>query len=187
MTLSNNLSLKKGGILISPPLMTNDCFYNSVIIITEYSENGVIGFIINKPLKFDFTDYLDGFPKFEGKTYLGGPVATNNIYFIHRVPEKIDNSMHIINDLYWSGNFNQVKSLIYDKKLTDNEIRFFLGYSGWEINQLQNEIKSMSWIIEELNFDFFDCDINNLWKNILELHEEKYKIWINAPINFHLN
>ena len=36
-----------------------------------------------------------------------------------------------------------------DESIGENNIRFFLGYSGWGENQLQNEIELNSWIIQE--------------------------------------
>ena len=31
------------------------------------------------------------------------------------------------------------------------EIKFFLGYSGWDKNQLENEITLSSWVVEKEN------------------------------------
>ncbi len=38
-------------------------------------------------------------------------------------------------------------SLINEKKVTSNDIRFFLGYSGWDGNQLEKELQSNSWVV----------------------------------------
>lgn len=187
MKISNKLDIKKGALLIAPPLTDDDYFHNSVVLLADYSNENIVGFILNKPLDFNISDLIDDFPNFKTTLYYGGPVATDNLYFLHRVPSKIENSIHIIGDLYWGGDFNQVKDLIQNNKLTNNEIRFFLGYSGWEINQLSNELKDNLWITDEFNTSLFECDVLEIWKKRLCEKKQDYKIWVNAPKDPSLN
>lgn len=179
--------ISKGKLLISQPLINDDFFHNSVIFITEYNASGVVGFIINKPVPINLSDLIVDFPDFNTSIFYGGPVASDNLYFLHRVPHKINGSIHIANDLYWGGDFNQVKELIKLGTLNPEDIRFFLGYSGWDIEQLDNEIKEDSWFVDDIEQSIFDWDVAKLWKNRLELKDEKYKIWANAPNDIRLN
>ena len=73
-------------------------------------------------------------------------------------------------------------------KLNKNQIRFFAGYSGWEANQLQNELKEDSWLIKEKN-KILSMKYSNLelWSNELRKMEKKYAIWSNLPKNPSLN
>ena len=187
MNITHKSDIKKGKVLISPPLINDDFFHNSVVFLTNYSEDGVVGFIINKPVELNINDLIVDFPEFEAKVYYGGPVAPENLYFIHRAPDKIEGSIHIINDLYWGGDFNQVTKLITEGELRSEEIRFFLGYSGWDVDQLDNEIDSDSWIIDELDNSLFDWDVVKLWKKCLYEKGQKYKLWLNAPEDILLN
>ena len=123
--------VNKGKLLISQPLINDEFFYNSVIFISEYSDEGIVGFIVNKPLNLKISDLIENFPKFETTIFYGGPVEADNLYFIHRVPKKITGSVNISKDLYWGGSFEQVKQLIREENLNSDEIRFFLGYSVW--------------------------------------------------------
>jgi putative transcriptional regulator len=63
-----------------------------------------------------------------------GPVEQDNLYFIHNIPELIPNSIEISNGIYWGGDFESTKALINNGKINKNNIRFFLGYTGWEEN-----------------------------------------------------
>ena len=89
--------------------------------------------------------------------------------------------------MYWGGNFKQVKKLLNDGILSIDDIRFFLGYSGWDVDQLRDEIKNQSWIIDELEESLFDWDILKLWEDRLCIKENKYKLWVNAPKDISLN
>jgi putative transcriptional regulator len=74
-------------------------------------------------------------------------VEQDNLYFIHNVPDLIPNSIEISNGIYWGGDFESAKQLINNKKITKDNIRFFLGYTGWDEHQLETEMNSNSWII----------------------------------------
>lgn len=95
--------------------------------------------------------------------------------------------MHITKDLYWGGSFDQVKTLIRNGELKQNEIRFFLGYSGWGKEQLNQEISSKSWFVDETEESLFDWDVERLWKNRLKIQGKEFQLWDNAPKDIRLN
>jgi putative transcriptional regulator len=103
-----------------------------VILLADHDEEGSVGFIINKPLKYTINDLL---PEINAslKFIMVGP-EQDNLYFIHNIPELIPNSIEISNGIYWGGDFESTKALINNGKINKNNIRFFLGYTGWEEN-----------------------------------------------------
>ncbi len=126
--------LKKGHLLIAEPSIIGDQSFNrSVILLADHNSNGSVGFIINKPLKYTINDLV---PEIDAKfkIYNGGPVEQDNLYFIHNIPELIPNSIEISNGIYWGGDFESTKSLINNGVIDKKNIRFFLGYTGWEPN-----------------------------------------------------
>jgi putative transcriptional regulator len=177
--------LKKGFVLFAEPTVQHDLtFSRSVILIVEQNENGIVGFIINKKTDYSTIDLIPelniNFP-----IYNGGPVEKENLYFIHKIPSLIKNSIKIKDNLYWGGNFDLVVELINENKIKNNEIKFFLGYSGWEKEQLNNEIQDKSWILakkENLEKLAFQETIS-IWKDKLKKIGEKYLLWINSPEN----
>lgn len=181
MNLINNLGIEKGKILVSKPNICQDLFHNSVILITESNEDDTVGFILNKPLNINFNDIFDSCPLFESPIFNGGPVSSNNLYFIHRVPTKIPKSIHIDNGLFWGGDFDTVIELIKNKEIDKEDILFFLGYSGWGKQQLKDELNSNIWEIHEMNKSLFDWDFNSIWQSYISDYGKEYKIWGNAP------
>mgnify|MGYP003452266091 FL=1 len=74
-------------------------------------------------------------------------------------------------------------------KISKENIRFFLGYTGWDANQLETELQANSWIITSNNHQsaILSKSSNQFWKEkIMELGGE-YIIWSNAPENPILN
>jgi putative transcriptional regulator len=181
----SNINLEKGLLLIAQPsIIGNISFNRSIILIADHNSKGSIGFILNKPLNLTLQHL---FPKIETsfEVYNGGPVEQDNLYYIHKKPDLIPNSIEISEGLYWSGNFQKVTELIKNNKLNPLDIRFFLGYSGWENNQLNYELRSNTWILSKNVYDnqIIEKVNNSFWKEqMLELGGD-YSIWSNAPEN----
>ena len=175
--------LEKGKILIAEPSIIGDISFNrSIILLVEHGNNGSIGFILNKPMNLNISDLI---PEIESnlKIYNGGPVQQDNLYFIHKISDLIPESIMISEGLYWSGNFEYVLKLIKKGEINKNDIRFFLGYSGWDSNQLNNELNNNTWILSENshNKNIITAVDEVFWKNkMLDLGGE-YSLWSNAP------
>lgn len=60
-----------------------------------------------------------------------------------------------------------------------------MGYSGWDFDQLNEEIEGKNWIIQNLEntskllSDNMDC----FWKESLNKLGGHYQIWSNSPEN----
>ncbi|MBC3759135.1 MULTISPECIES: YqgE/AlgH family protein [Hyunsoonleella] len=180
---------KKGDLLIAEPAIIGDVSFNrSIVLLADHNADGSIGFILNKPLDYTISDLI---PEVEAsfKVYNGGPVEQDNLYFIHKVPQLIPDSIEISLGIYWGGDFNRVAELIANSTINENDIKFFLGYSGWDANQLENELKASSWVVSENVYEknIIEKDYESFWKEkMLELGGE-YSIWSNAPENPNYN
>lgn len=182
------LKPKKGRLLIAEPSILNDDSFNrSIILLTEHNKENSIGFILNKPLSFTVNDLI---PEINCPftVYQGGPVEQDNLYFVHKAPDLIPDSIEVDNGIYWGGNFSSLKELLDNQKLKGSDIRFFLGYSGWDSEQLAGELKTDSWFVSDNDYpNIFATDNTTIWKNKLLQKGGKYKIWANAPGDIQLN
>ena len=62
-----------------------------------------------------------------------------------------------------------VIELVNQQRLSEKDIRFFLGYSGWSEGQLEGEMKQKSWIVTSASKTLvFRNDIDNTWKDALK-------------------
>ena len=181
--------LEKGSLLLAEPSILGDVtFARAVILVAEYNPSGAVGFILNKPFTFPLNDLIPEItPHF--KLYNGGPVEEDNLYFIHNVPKLIPNSVEISQGIYWGGDFELTKNLINSGQLGPDNIRFFLGYSGWAADQLQEELEANSWIVAQntYNDSLIGVSATHFWKNQLLALGGEYVLWSNAPENPQLN
>lgn len=178
----------KGKLLIAEPAILNDSSFNrTIVLLTEHTNQSSVGFILNRPLEYTLNDLLPDI-NCNFLVYQGGPVEQDNLYFVHKIPQLLPDSIEVANGIFWGGNFESLKELLNNEKIKTSDIRFFLGYSGWEKKQLDEEMNQNSWFVEENDFEnIFSVDDGNLWKNKLLQKGGNYKLWANAPSNFNLN
>ena len=180
--------IKAGKILIADPYLQDGYFNRSVVLLTSTGENDTMGFILNKPSNVFVHEVFEDFPEFESLIYLGGPVDSNLLFFVHRLGDLIPNSTPISKGLYFGGDFDTLTELLNTQKINENDIRFFLGYSGWSVNQLNEELNESTWLIIQNKYpNIFEIDSTTFWKNQLMSIGGEYQIWANAPINPELN
>ncbi len=181
---TNNVLPEKGKILISEPFSQDMYFKRSIVLLTECNEDGAMGFILNKPLDIKLNEVIDNFPKCDSKVSLGGPVNSDRIFFLHTVGEELlPGSINIFDNIFWGGDFFKVKDLLRKGTITKNQIRFFLGYSGWSPGQLNEELKNNYWLVGSIpDNQVFDI-YSDIWKQAVEKLDAKYKIWLNFPEN----
>lgn len=182
-------SPEKGKLLIAEPTLTGDVSFNrSVVLLAEHNEEGSVGFILNKPLEYEISDLIADI-KVPFKVFNGGPVEQDNLYFIHKVPNLIEGSIEISDGIYWGGDFEKTIQLLNNQTITEKDIRFFLGYSGWASLQLDEELSSKSWVVvqNEYQSNIIQKSSTAFWKEkMLELGGD-YLIWSNSPENPTLN
>lgn len=183
------MKLKKGCLLLAEPAILDDISFNrAVIILAEHNEDGSVGFIINKPLQHTIQELI---PEINAQfiVYNGGPVAQENLYFIHTVPHLIADSIEIADGIYWGGDFEATKVLINQGLITKENIRFFLGYTGWEYLQLETEMEQNAWLClpNDLGSNLIAKSNQHFWKNKMEELGGAYLLFSNAPENPALN
>lgn len=177
-----------GRILISVPFLQDFYFKKSVVLIADHSSDGSFGLIINKPVDVKLSDISADFEGFEAPVFLGGPVKTDSLFFIHTRPDLIDEGVPILEGLYWGGNIETVQEMIREKKLSKDEIRFFVGYSGWSARQLDRELEENSWVVSLTDLkQVIKSNPLELWGQTLKKLGTEYSFWVNYPPDPTLN
>lgn len=184
----NTLLPQKGRILISEPFLMDNYFKRSIVLITEHSEEGTVGFVLNKPVNMKVNEIMSDFPAMDAVVSLGGPVQTNTLHYIHTMGDIIPNSMKVIDNIFWGGEFDVIKRLLESGSLNHENIRFFLGYSGWQSNQLEDELSENAWVVADIRPEEIMTPMNKyFWNKTLNRLGKKYQMWANFPENPQMN
>ena len=146
-----------------------------------------MGFILNKPLEINLNDIH---PKINQKfrIHFGGPVAKDTLFCLHNSKLKLKSSRKVTENLSYGCDIDEIITKSKSGVLNEDNIMFFLGYSGWTKNQLLDEISENYWKINKnYSKNIFERREENLWKWIMKKMGGDSYIWSNAPENLQDN
>lgn len=180
---TNHVVPSRGKVLISEPFLYDEMFGRSVILLVDHSTDGTMGLVLNKPLPLSLNDVLKEFKDISNiPIYKGGPLSTDTLFYLHTLKD-VEDSLQIGKGVYLNGDFDAIRRYILQGNDIDGKIRFFLGYSGWEHDQLCQEIEENTWLIGSTSIASLmnEKGSTELWKNVLGQLGGKYEIWSRFP------
>ncbi len=144
--------------------MQSEYFYRSVIYLCEHNKDGSLGFVLNKPTGLLLNDVFPHLKNAHFPVFEGGPVSTNQLFYTHTLGTQLADSIRVTNDVYWGGNFMALCSMIEKNQIQAHQIRFYIGYSGWGAEQLEDEILNDSWFHHAGNYKQLTTQLpDNVW------------------------
>ncbi|MCC6459524.1 MAG: YqgE/AlgH family protein [Saprospiraceae bacterium] len=180
--MATNTKIESGQMLVAEPFMQDPYFRRAVVLLCEHHGQGTIGFILNKTIDMNINDLMSDFPEFEAEVFYGGPVQTDTLHYIHNVGELLDDSVKVSDGVWWGGDFNKLKFLITQDLIKPNNIRFFVGYSGWSAGQLQEEMQYRSWILAETDANYvFKLKHSRLWHHAMYNKGNVFEVISDMP------
>ena len=126
----NDLQPKPGRLLISEPFLQDNYLQRSVILLVEHTaDNGSLGFILNKKTPLTVNSVIPELKELpEIPIYLGGPVASDRLFFIHSLGNLlIPGSMQITDRLFFDGDFDALKKYMLAGNDISDKVKFMGG------------------------------------------------------------
>jgi len=184
----NNIKPASGCFLVSEPHLPDTNFDRTVILLCKHDEEGSFGFVLNKKSNLTFNEVINEAEKIRLPVFIGGPVEQNTLNFIHS-DETIVGSELVSDNLYWGGDFDLILNWLNEKVIDGQNIRFFLGYSGWSAGQLMEEIEQNSWMVYKPSDSniIFTTDLTMMWKTVLEEMGGRFSVYSKYPVDPRLN
>jgi putative transcriptional regulator len=185
LSFQNNELARKGCLLISDPFLDDHYFARSIILLCEHNDEGSFGFVLNNYVELDLHKLDDKFPYIAVRISIGGPMSKENLFFIHRLGTEITGATIIAPGIYYGGDFVELSKKLALYPELKNQVRFFIGYSGWSIGQLKEELKEKSWIpVSNISLEMiFNTENDKLWSNCLELQGDRFRMISKFPVN----
>lgn len=165
-------SIETPVMLVAMPQIVDPFFWHSVVLLIEYTNEGSLGIVINRPTELKVADVLHeleipwtGDP--EDIVNLGGPVQPQLGSVLYRAGENgtDEASAEIIDGLCVSQNLETLRRIAGALPL---EVKLVLGYAGWSAGQLDDELQRHDWLIAPVDVDqVFAPDPENVWERVL--------------------
>ena len=184
--------LANGVLLVAKPEMRDPNFSETVVLITQpVPGGGPLGVILNRPTGARLSEAwpaAGAVPEQFDQLYGGGPVARNQIIFLIRGNERIDNGLRVLDDVYLSGDPDLLKKIVAaDVKV--KSLRAYAGYAGWAPRQLQAEIAAGGWYLLPADADtIFTADTADLWPALIRkitLRSTRYSAKNSFTLSIH--
>lgn len=182
-------NLQPGKLLIATPFLKDENFERSVVLLCEYENQGSIGFVLNKPSLFHLGDLVHELNFLDSKVFIGGPVQQNTLHFIYFGPQLIPDSKPLSERIWWGGDFSKLVYYLKSYQLQASQVRFFLGYSGWDQGQLQTELAEETWVVYSgaTTTTVFETSSDKIWRLLMKRMGGEFEIQANYPIDPRLN
>ena len=184
----NKLKPEKGRLLVSEPFLPDPNFERTIVLLCEHNDDGSFGFVLNKPSLVQVGDVISDLADFSSPVYMGGPVQQDTLHYIHRLPDLKD-SIKITDEIFWGGDFERLTSLLNIKQIDPQDIKFFLGYSGWSAGQLDLELEADSWIVNDRTSELlvFETNTEMMWREALKNMGGRFSVYSNYPVDPSMN
>lgn len=145
MSLTNQL-------LVAMPSLDDPEFAQTVTLVCEHSpEKGALGIVINKPLPMTLGEVFEQMNlepsearMAERAVLRGGPVHRDRGFVVHRPGGRWDSSHAISESIQVTTSRDVLAAMARGEGPADAFIA--LGYAGWEVGQLEREMRDNAWI-----------------------------------------
>ena len=156
-------------LLVSYPWVEDGIFDQAVILITESTEDGTMGFMLNRPLENKISEIIvddQALIDDDCIIWYGGPVSSQQGYMLHNLGE-FDGDCHVADGAGLSMNIDSLCLLdqVKSENLSETRVRFIVGYCGWAPGQLEQECLEGTWM--QIPYDeklVFDTAAKDLWQ-----------------------
>lgn len=184
----NPLPPQRGTLLVSGPYLADPYFRRTVVLLCTHDDEGSFGLVLNRPIDMGVADLMEDMPTVPSPVGIGGPVQSSNLFYLHTLAPRIEGSLHVVNDIHMGGDYEQLRSILSAAPKLARHVRFFVGYSGWEEDQLQREIEQRSWLVHPANKRLvMQAGPSDLWADTLRSMGPAFAPLANFPEDPSLN
>ncbi len=176
-----------GKLLIAEPFLSDSNFSRTVILLCEHGESGSVGFVLNRSTELTLGDLLPELYTPSLTIYQGGPVQMDTLHMMHRVPLLLGGNL-VSPDVYWGGSYEALQEAVENDAYNAEDLRLFVGYSGWTVGQLEEEMKEGSWLVADATPHLlFETPPDQVWKEAIKLLGKDHAFLANMPVDPQLN
>lgn len=166
------------GLLVAAPTMQDPTFSEAVILLAESSDEGAVGFVLNRPSPFVMKDLAEDLSlrlqvHQEGQpVFRGGPVSPERGWVLFRGDNAAASSddehvFAVAGEIRLAATLEVLGKFLQPE--TEYPFRLLLGYAGWGPGQLEGEIQRGDWIPMEVDDALvFSSDTEALWRQALD-------------------
>lgn len=154
-------------LLVATPVISEGTFHRTVVLVLTHSDDGAFGVILNRPSTTRADEIIERWgPRAAapGVLFDGGPVDRRRCFGL-AAGEPVD--LHLD-----------------PREMPDapDEVRLYMGHSGWAPGQLEDEIGERAWwVVDAEPDDLMTRDPDGLWERVLRRQPGSTAWFANHP------
>lgn len=161
----------EGCLLVASPRLPDPNFYRSVVLIIQHDEQGAFGLILNRATDNSVGEVWSMITEKpvenDQPVHFGGPVG-GPLLALHANKKCIERE--VVPGVYFATHRDHLNKIVGEPA---HPFRIFSGYSGWGAGQLENELKSGSWMTIAASARYVFGNTDEMWKQAAqEIGEE---------------
>jgi putative transcriptional regulator len=166
--------LATGKLLVANRRLRDPNFAETVILLLEYSQDGAMGVVINRPTTVHLATVLSEVEALKTRTdlvYLGGPVGRDHMLLLARTAQEPKDSKQILSSVYLVPSQEALQQVVANN---DSSLKLcaYIGYAGWAPKQLDAEVARGDWHIYAADATVvFDTPADQLWPTLINRSE----------------
>jgi len=160
-------------------------FAETVVLLTQYNEEGALGLILNQRSELSLSRVLRKLPAAKDRVdpvYLGGPVERTAVLALLRSKAKPEDSLPVFGEVYMVSSRPMLEKTL-ESHIKANQFHVYLGYAGWGPGQLDREVRLGSWhVMPGEAAAVFDPEPESLWARVVARAELKIAL-LGSPFH----
>ncbi len=172
----------KGQLLLDGGKLGGSFFHRTVVLVCQHDEEGAFGLVLNRPTQTKIGEaVVADLPEVlkEQTLYLGGPVQTNALSYLHSDIFLPNASVMPYLDL---GHSLDTLIELAQSNSPTQKVKVFAGYAGWSPGQLDDEMRRKAWLTHPASLELvFTEEPEKLWQTILRAKGPEYRLLSETP------
>ena len=164
--------LAQGILLIAAKNLLDPHFARTVILLTDYDDNGAAGLVLNRRTNLTASQVLPQFKELVtglDTIHIGGPIAVNHIRLLIMGDTVPEGARRIIDNIFMINTVEDLKQL-GSEHLHKDDTRLYMGYAGWGPGQLEMELLRGDWYTWPASSELiFSNHPENIWNELVYL------------------
>ena len=180
-----DLDPAKGRFLVADRDLHDPNFSETVVLLTQYGEDGAMGVIVNWPTAApaaELIPQIDGIAERADTIFVGGPVSRQVMLMLVRSEGELPQAERIFGDVHLSTSRDLLQRVV-SREIEAADLRLYSGYAGWSPGQLDLELAAGGWQVLPADAELvFATDPDRVWSELMRRGDVQWTSRDHAPV-----
>ena len=161
-------------LLVAMPQLDDPNFRRAVVLLVHHGTDGSFGIVLNRALDLTITELMENsgirWPTGVGSVGWGGPVQPERGWVVFGSDASVTGASEetvatLEHGVCVTGSRDMLRAVATSPPA---DVRLFLGYAGWDAEQLEHELVEGAWLLAPMRRDVvFETAADDMWESVV--------------------